>query len=344
MRCPRCQFENIPGQERCFKCSSVLEVSGGGLEIHPPRMASQERPWRVLGRWTRQCLSRKGKADSGSGEKQRSAAGALPVGGFILSVVPGLGHAAAGRFREIRSFWIVWLVLFLITVVLYATPWGWIALGVAAASHAYIALRVELLHYLEEFGARVLAIFLTTIVVLVVYIALPRWLLDFHFIRIPFAIPAYNVRAGDLLVFRSYDNSTWDLPSGTIVLSDAAEIRLVQGRRLRMNPWVHRSIGQVVGREYETVALSSEGASRFYLQGNPLDPNRVPVPRWLQAVEWRGSIPRGHYFICHAFNYRGRNENLSKEIVTGACQVPVEHVHLRAVMVWWPLHRRHRLP
>lgn len=344
MRCPRCQFENIPGQERCFKCSSVLESTGSGLEIHPPRMASHERPWRRMGRWGRECFSRGGKGASAHAEESRGAAQSVPVGGLILSVVPGLGHVATGRFRSIRILWLVWLILFLLTVVLYATQWGWVFLGIAAACHAYMALRVDLLDYLDELGARLIAILLATAVVLVAYIALPLALLSLQFTRIPFDIPAYNVRSGDLLVFRPFDGSTEDLSAGTIVYSDAAEIRMVEGRRLRMDPWRHRSVGQVVGRAYETVALPPKEPAQFYLQGNPLDPNRVPVPRWLQAVDWRGSVPADHYFVSQVFRMRGRGMVTTQAMIVGACMVPAERVHRRAVMVWWPLHRRHFLP
>jgi hypothetical protein len=298
----------------------------------------------MLGRWMRRRFSRDGKGDSTAEKRQRGAAGTMPVGGFILSIVPGLGHAAKGRFRDVRIVWILWLVLFLMTVVCFATPWGWIALGVAAACHAYIALRVELLDYLDELGARLLAILLTTSVLLVIYGTLPFWLLNLRFIRIPFDIPAYRVRTGDLLMFRPYDGSTADLPSGTIILSDATEIRMADGRRLQVVAGARRSVGQVVGRAHETVALSPEGMTQFYVQGEPLDPNRIPVPRWLQAVEWREAVPDDHYFISHVFRFYGRQANTTDLMVNSACLIPVERVHRRAVMVWWPLHRRQRLP
>lgn len=347
MQCPRCHFENIPGQDRCFKCNSILEMQGGGLDIQPPRMASSERPWRVLGRWCRSLFTHRKERPIEEKQDRRGAAESLPIGGFVLSIVPGLGHLVAGRFKEVRLWWIIWLVLFITLVTLYGTPMGWFVLGLAAACHAYIALEVGILDYLDELGARVMAILVTTVLVMIVYGVFPRWPLNLRFIRVPFDVPAYNVRRGDLLVFRALDASTAELPSGTIVLSDVAQLRLLERRTLRVDRLVRRGVGQVVGCGLDQIIIDSEGTERprqFYCEGEPLDPNEVPVPRWLHGVSWVGDVPSDHFFVSHTFRMSGQDFDITNHVIRSACMIPTERIHRRATMVWWPLQRRHFLP
>ena len=307
-------------------------------------MAAIERPWRGLGRGLRYMFTRQEKKKAGADKSPRGAAESVPIGGLILSAIPGLGHAIAGRFQQIVLWWLLWLALFVLAIALFATPPGWTLLGLAAACHAYIALEAGMLDYLDELGARVIAILLTTALVAIVYAVFARWPLNLRFVRVPFDVPAYNVCRGDLLVFRALDASTVDVPSGTIVLSDVARVILTEGRSLRVDSFARRGVGQVVGGDMDRIAVNAKGPVRFFRNEELLDPNEVPVPRWLQRTSWMGVVPSDHYFVAHAFQVAGRNMDISGRIIKNVCMVPAERIHREAVMVWWPLQRRHRLP
>lgn len=329
MQCPRCQFENIPGQDRCFKCNSVLEVSTGILEIHPPRMPAWERPWREVGRLSRRLLHLRPRKQSAK-KKGKSSAEAPPVGGLILSIVPGLAHAMAGRFREIRLIWLVWLVFFVFGMFLYATPDGWVLLGLAAAAHAWIALKVDLLDYLKEFGARLIALLVLCLLLVLTYIITPTFVIDYQFARIPYDIPALDIQTGDLLVFRPLDTSTERPPPGTIVYF------LAQGTSRS-----GRTVGQAIAWPGDTVVVTGE---HFLVNGQVLDPNRIPVHSWLGNDPWTCRVEQDHVFIVSRFSLRQHGRQLSDSRRKQVCHVENRHVYGQAIRVWWPLTRRHRLP
>jgi hypothetical protein len=145
MRCQRCQFENVPGQNRCFKCGSILSGQNVAVDVHPPRMGKVARPFRAVFRRLRTW-------------------GVVPEQGLyawvpdwlkimswnaffaiILSIIPGLPQLAQRRFGQIRWYFVGWLVFILAGMFLYGSNLGFLLVGLAVAAHTWIAFNASLI-------------------------------------------------------------------------------------------------------------------------------------------------------------------------------------------------------
>jgi hypothetical protein len=262
----------------------------------------------------------------------------------VLSIIPGLGHTVLGRFRQIRLWVALWAILFGLAYLFYASTMGWVLLGLAASCHAWIALDTGVSDSLEDLGPRVITLLVTSGILLALYMGIPRWVLGLRFAPITYDASSLGVRHGDVLMFRVFNGSTDVLPSGTIVLSDLPRIRVYQRGKLRVEPVPQRGLSQIVGGPDAVIALDPEVAPGFFVDGQLQDPNRIPIPSWMRPVSWHGTVPRDHYFCSHDYQLRGADVDARRSVVYQACTLPADRIHRRAVMVWWPLHRRHRLP
>jgi len=93
MRCRQCGFENMPGLERCGRCSSILVVREP-VAVTPPR-ARGARWLRRMGYRARAVLHRAGLGDRALPPELEDSAARPPQPSLwpgAVSVVPGLGH------------------------------------------------------------------------------------------------------------------------------------------------------------------------------------------------------------------------------------------------------------
>ena len=110
MQCQRCQFENMPGQQRCFKCNSILEGQKSIVDVHPPRMPSWQRPFRKISR-----VLRRGKKGPDTDRLPKIRLDWVNKHKYLLgtlfrSLIPGLAQVKQKRFRQIRWYMAVWLL------------------------------------------------------------------------------------------------------------------------------------------------------------------------------------------------------------------------------------------
>ncbi|MBN2020703.1 MAG: hypothetical protein JW749_10830 [Sedimentisphaerales bacterium] len=339
MRCQRCQFENIPGESRCFKCGSVLGGAGVVVDIHPPRMPPWKRPLRSLLRWFR--------LHSVAPEELPRPKVKVPAFmrimsketfvGLILSIVPGLAHYIDGRFREVRWFVLGWFLALLAGISLYGGNMGLLLLGIAVGLHGWIAFQHTLLREIVETARK-----FGTLTILLAAIGFAYWGIrstifsEFVFGHSNLAIPFQNVQNGDLLLGRRSLSQPANLNRGDFVLVRAGNvIRGGSGPVIRNGPIM---AGQIVGFSGDTILIAGRA---FIVNGQPIDSNQIPVPEWITGKIKPVQVPNDTYFISDDYNVviRG-NAVMNTELVERALLVGVSEIQAKAVMRWLPLGRR----
>jgi hypothetical protein len=325
MQCQRCQFENMPGQERCFKCSSVLEGQAVIRGIEPPRMAGWKRPWRKISR----LLRGHGKQVAQDSTEQTDTLPDYSEKMWVLfpGIMPGLGHLLTGRFRSI--FWIVglWCVFMALAAVLFYTPWGWVCLGMAAGIHAWLMCDTGLLTLLDDIGERIIAVLVVFVLLVLGYVGLSLNL-GMSFQRTPLVIEAADIRYGDLLLMEPIEDRSALLERGTIVAF---------GAHSAGNAGTQTAVGQIVGLPHETVTVFR---GRYAINGVPLDEASFPMPTWLRDLKRQITIDPNTYFVSSEYHVQGRRGEL-ENMIARMCLIPVEDIEAQATMMWWPLSRRH---
>jgi hypothetical protein len=150
-------------------------------------------------------------------------------------------------------------------------------------------------------------------------------------------LPYQNVQRSDYL-FAWRDNvSEHPLRRGSIVLSRLAAIRV--GRR-----YVSRSreggimFVQIVGLPGESIQVRNDV---YVIDGQPLDTEKYPVPRWLQERDFLITIPPDSYFISSEYSFRGGGRGQIRENhIRTACLISFDAVRAKAFMRWLPVLRR----
>ena len=338
MRCERCKFENIPGQKSCIKCGSTLEIRQATINVHPPRMPKWKKPFRDLLR-----LMRKSKA-----VPQENIKISLPrwftnvfndsFWGLCLSIVPGLAHFIQKRFREIRWYFLAWLVFLISGLFLYGSTAGFICVGLAVGMHAGIALQYGILKELENFREK----FITAVIVLVVFtiiyrfvprIITPNLTSGYSSINIPFQ----NIEAGDyLLAWRDLGQKSI-LDRGSLVLIHPVNFRTYGGAVDNVTIREDVITGQVIALPGEQVKIQN-GA--FVVNSNKLDLDKYPLPQWLRKFDFSTTVPSNSYFVSAEYNVNAHGVEFDSSYINHVCIVKAEDIGAKAFMRWWPLSKR----
>ena len=336
MRCQRCKFENIPGQKTCIKCGSALEIKSAAINIYPPRMPRWKKPFRDVLR-----SMRKGKVvpqiDAKSYLSPRlKAFFSDSISGLLLSIIPGFAHWMQNRFKEIRWYFLAWLILLLSGLFLYGSPAGFLCFGLAIGVHAAIALQYGIIKDLTNIVEKIVTIILVLIGLTFLYRFIPRMpFLNFTGGHSSLTIPYYNVEAGDYLLVRGGLDEKALLQRGSLVLIHPATFG-GYGRRgvLSGNDTV---IGEVVGLPNEKLQIAN---GVFIVDGQLLDAERYPVPQWLLNNTFSATIPNDSYFVSSRYNVRAHGIQLNASHIKQVCVVKTSDIEAKAFMRWWPLSRR----
>jgi hypothetical protein len=331
VRCARCHFENIPGQERCVRCGSVLEAGAAALEVHPPRMPAWRRPFRYFTRWLRSHRP----AGSRRPAVAPRRAGSDLLFGLALNVVPGLGYLLRGRWREVRLLVAAWLVLVSAGIFFYGSTAGSLLLGLAIGIHTWIALRFSLFREITDFAGRAVATLLLVAVLAGLYRGVPRLLLPgYTGAYTALTIPDLNVRTGDYLLVRRRRGSQ-ALPRGTLVLVHPPRQRNMQ--RDPLDDGRAQMLGQIVGLPGEVVHVRGN----VYVVGEQiLKPERFPVPPWLRDRPVHVQVPADSYFVSSPYEVTVRGRQVTDEAIRNVSVFPADEIRGRAFLRWWPLSRR----
>jgi hypothetical protein len=334
MRCPRCQFENMPGLDRCFQCGSALQAESGAIAVEPPRMAGWKRPFRNLLRRARgwHVLPQVWRLPAVPGWLRTwTGEGFL---GILLSVVPGLAHWFQGRFGPVRRWIAVWAVLLFLALFFYGGFWGMMYLGFALGVHAWIACSAGFFREHEDFGPRFIAVIVVSIVLFNLYGAAGRMVFTdivggYSGVTVPF----HRVQVRDFLLARRSLALPEYFKRGSLVAVDLQ--RMTGGRnprQVRNLPVLQ--VAEIIALPGEKLELvKNEG---FRVNGMDLDPDVYPVPGWLHGRSFSVTIPPGSYFV--AAEYRGiRFTDLAAVEVS---TIPIDRIEGKAILRWSPVLKR----
>jgi len=334
MRCERCKFENLPSQKTCVKCGSILEINSSAINVHPPRMSEWKKPFRNLLR-----LMRKGRVVPQEDIRLNYPPWFKKVFGdsflgLFLSIIPGLAHSIQKRFREIRWYFLAWLVLLISGLFLYSSVAGFICLGLAVGVHAGIAVQFGIIKDLANIREKIVMVAFVLLAITFIYRYTPR-------ILIPnltggyssLTVPYYKVEVGDyLLAWGGQDRDTL-LARGSLVLIHPVAFNSY-GRTTVSREAV---IGQIVGLAGEHMEIQN---GIFIIDGRQLDINKYPVPQWLEKVKFSAKIPDNSYFVSARYNIAAHGIKLEESHVCQVCLVKAGEIEAKAFMRWWPLLRR----
>lgn len=349
MQCPQCQFENMPGLDRCFKCGSVL-AEQGQIDVHPPRMPAWKKPWRSLARSLRG--RRKGpsiatpKAEPRRvPDDQASDINWLAFGRVVMyvlaSIMPAGGHIVRGEGRRVRLHLLLWLVLVGLWLCFYSGIVGAMAMAAAIALHAWMITDLPREERVEGGLRRGSFMIGLCLVLWLGYTGLARAALwHFDFVPATFAVEAVGIEQGDTILVARVTDPNRQLERGTLVV---ARIQVITNNNYFRD--TVSAFGQVIAVGGDKVSVSGR---TFKVNGVALDAARYHVPQWMVGVPFDTTVPGGSYFVAAEYmtpgyvgvNAHGRVFGITPDMVRNASIIGESGIRSRAVMRWLPIQRR----
>ena len=200
----------------------------------------------------------------------------------------------------------------------------------AIGVHTWIAVH-QLFKELPQITMKLGLTFCVLIGLILIYRSIPGWAFadiapGYTMLRIPY----HNVEPGDLLLARRSRASPEFITRGSLVLAEL----LTVDRRSRSEG---EMVVQVVGLPGETVEIMDE---TFIVDGQHLDPNKCPVPEWLDKIELSTVIGKKKYFISAEYNVIARGRQLSNQDIINVSVIPQTNLIAKAFILWLPLGRR----
>jgi hypothetical protein len=260
---------------------------------------------------------------------------------LILSIIPGLGHSAQGRFKEIRWYFLTWLILFLTGLFLYGSQTAFILFGLAIGIHTVIALQSGIIKDFGDLKDKIITGIGVLIVLALIYWYAPQAV--FHNIVGGYSgltIPYHNVEFGDYLFgWRNFDH-TAPLQRGTLVLIHPAILRSFH-YPYNIPHGVERSregvFAEIVGIAGEQLQIVDDN---FIINEQKLDVEKYPVPTWLRNTNISVIIPDNNYFVSVPYNIYAHGVELSSSEILRMCLVKPGDIEAKVFLRWWPLSRR----
>ncbi len=333
MRCQRCEFENMPGLEKCMRCGSVLSDSAEPVDVHPPRMSRWKKPIRRLRRRLREFMP----IAAWSGDDLHSRAfpdwlakvSRVAFFGAALSLIPGLAHAIQRRFHTIRWWVVAWVVLLLSSLFLFGSGVGMFLMGLTLGVHVWIAVHSALLTEYHQFNYRLAGYLIIMIMYFILYQAFGRVL--FYDLRGGYSVidvPTARVHHGDYLLGRVSQTDSEDITYGSFVL-----VQLENVGNHGFRPRADAAYAQVIGLAGDRVAIEN---GLFVVNGKVQDAEQFPVPTWLKRQSFSTLVPQASYFISAKYQGAGYTESQAVSV----CVVGQDQIAAKAILRWMPLARR----
>ncbi len=342
MECPICGFSNIPGTERCTRCRAQLVAAepAAAADFLPPRAGRLKGLRPLLYAVNRFVEGKKLKALARIG-RFFDRAGSVPgeaVGATILSVVPGLGHVAAGRRLGALVAFLGWAVILLLTVNFYAGATGGLLLGSLIGWHAAVIFDAgKLQQHLSTARDRLMTMLFILICTFIPYFALDRLAMSYiEFVVSPFNLEALDIRQGDVLISWRGRHEPGSLRAGDVVVVGQS--------------WAHGyayyggtiGVGRVVAVGGDRVTVSPGGIE---VNGQPVETSMMPSGTFLfPSSPLSLNVPNDAVFVprpvSHAFH---PTEGMVQSLWKGAYMVRLAAVRGKVSGVYLPLGRRRSL-
>ncbi len=281
MKCPSCQFENMPGQDRCARCRGSLKL--GDIDIEPPRASGP-----VVLRYTRH---RAGNVFGGllyaisrfhkSLRLPIDISGA-PLDAVLLSLIPGMGQVATRRRSLGWALLGTWCGLMILSLLGYGTVLGGWCLIAAVLLHATaIALVMRPAATRTRWATRLMMGLLIVVALqLTLYPGL-AWATG----RFAGGLPIRNVqdadavRNGDMALYKG----PWLRPD-RFVIGDLVAYRVEGGF----------GVDRVVGLEGDHIAIVS---GRLLVNNKPLPDGAEPLNGSGRFPDFEFDVAPGHLAI-----------------------------------------------
>jgi hypothetical protein len=259
---------------------------------------------------------------------------------LFLSIIPGLGHSVQGRFKEIRWYFLAWLILVLAGLFFYGSPTAFILLGLAIGIHTGIALQSGIIKDLGDLKDKIITGISVLIVLMLIYWFTPQVV----FTNIVggysgLTIPYLDITTGDYLFGRRNFDRTVLLQRGSLVLIHPALFRSFH------YPYnIPRA-----GRSHETIFVEIVGIGgeqlqivddTFIINEQKLDVEKYPVPQWLRNTNISVIIPDNNYFVSIPYNIYAHGMRVDEVVIRQMCLVQPSDIEAKAFLRWWPLSRR----
>jgi hypothetical protein len=338
MRCQRCQFENIPGESRCFKCGSILGDHNVPVDVCPPRMSKWQGPFRSLVRQLRFWSALPEESFYGWVPDWMKIMSGNAFLSLFLSIVPGLAHFTQRRFRQVRWYLVAWFVFLLTGMFLYGGFLGFLLIGLAVAMHVWVAFHAALLVEHQEMGYRVFDVAFLLFLYMFFYWGIRILVFrDFVFANTAVSIPHQNVKPGDCLLARHSLSQPGPFSRGSLVVIHPVSVmagyhnrRMVSGQLMTV---------QIVGLPGEEVQIKDNA---FVVNGRILDTNEYFVPNWMMRRKLRAiHIGDSSYFVNNVYNITGHGDiNVNEAMLESVCVVSALDIDAKVIMRWLPLIRR----
>jgi hypothetical protein len=352
MRCGQCQFENMPGLKRCFKCGSVL-TDEEKVQVEPPRMPHWKKPWRSFLRSFRSARGPREKPAAANvmpGDREERegidwltfADNSVHSLGYVLgSIVPGGGHLIQGRWRSVRLLSGIWLAAICGWLFFYRGAIGVFCLVAAAALHAWILTDIPDSEFAEQRVRRVGIMIGLCAIFSFAYGAMAGYLLhNIQFVQTTFAVEGKGVMQGDTVIARALADPN-EARRGALVISTRATMGMGGHGNFFNYGRMEGVFGQVVGLAGDEVAVKGES---FEVNGKPLKAGAYHVPQWFRGMALKVKVPPGSAFVTAEYDIQGHGVGLTPELVQSSMIVETKSITGLVVMKWLPVRRRGFLP
>lgn len=257
--------------------------------------------------------------------------------GVILSIIPGLAHLVQRRFREIRWFFVGWLVALALGLFLHGTNIGLVLIGLSVGLHAWIVVQHSIFGRLEDLRHKFAVVALTLVALGFAYWLAPAVIVpDLAGGYTSLTLPSQNILPRDYLLAWRDQVSRDSLSRGSLVLAQLGSVG--QGQMPRAYRTGDAMVVQIVGLPGEMLTVQN---GLYLVDGEPLDSEKYPVPQWLHERDVHAKLRSDTYFVSSDYNVRvhGRIE-VTQSHIRAVCVVAREAIEARAFMRWLPLSRR----
>ena len=260
------------------------------------------------------------------------------VFGALLSIVPGLAHFLQRRFREVLPLVLVWVVLFAAGLLFLGGNIGMLLMGLALATHTWIAYKSGLTHEVKTFGQKCVCMIVIIFILSIVYYA--GISTAFHDLMIAYcniSVPSKEIQAGDRVLARRSLLETEPIERGTLVTLNLGRTAIYQ-RETQVAPALRNNImGQVVAVGGDKLEIHD---GQYFVDGEPLDVEEYPVPIWLLNIKLSATIPDGRYFVASEYSVYAREGGLTPDRVLQRCVMASSNFEGIVYRRWLPITRR----
>jgi hypothetical protein len=334
MRCGRCEFENMPGLQKCMRCGSALSGSAEPVQVHPPRQPGWKKPIRDLARRLRKAIPfLQWSADGFHGRvfpEWLTKITRVGCFGAVLSIIPGLAHLVQKRFKSVQ-WWIVgWAILLLLGLLLFGSQIGMLILGLALGTHIWIAVHSSVLKEYDNFGHRMIAFLAILLFYYMAYLGLGNVI----FYNTPGGYSVtdssdLNIYNGDYLLGSRRRTSVEDITRGSFVLTELSSIRRIN----IFGPGNPSGYVQIVALPGEKIEIKD---GFFVIDDKIQDSERFAVPQWLKSKKISKVLSKDQYFISAQYQGTGYNE----VAILNVCIINHAQIEAKAIFRWMPLQRK----